>query len=387
MRISVSEWSALRLALKLPRSVVNPELLAAAARRYAGTRRGIAIGGAILLALLVLLHTKTSDPALSRLTDITTQLAAARQIDTGWDSAAVQARTDAPSGRTAVQPTDLPRIQRALDGAAAEARTTVLRTSIAELRQAFVEKADVVARFSTASADSRQALAAARRADAAITGLIRQAWSDFPQRDRLIAAENLAVRVIAEAHQYHHSPTAAHRASLETHTLDLPRAQSLPKPVQAGLSRLETDVHQILLLKPLEHILAERLAALRTGPRIDELSTLYQSELSDALARRDRWRIALITYTIALVALLAFFGVRAIARFRDLELLYAAQTRELAKALLKLRGGDGPARVTDLQGSRMKAPADRSSELAPVPDDDAPIISEHRLPSGGARRR
>jgi hypothetical protein len=378
MRISVSEWSALRLALKLPRSIVNPELLAAAVRQHAGTRRGIAIGGAILLAALVFLHAKTSDSAISRLTDLTGQLAGAKLIDAGWDSAVVQARLDAPSGRPAVQPGDLPRIQRALDAAAAEARTTALRTSIAELRKAFIEKADVVLRFASASADSRQALAAARRADAAVTGLIRQAWSEFPQRDRLIAAENLAVRVIAEAHQYHQSPTAAHRATLETHTLDLPRAQSLPKPVQAGLLRLETDVHQMLLLKPLEHMLAERLTALQTGPRIDELGALYQSELLEALARRDRWRIALIAYTIALVALLAYFGVRAIARFRDLELLYAAQTRELAKALLKLRGGESTARVTELQ---RKPASERSAALTTVPDDeDAAIISERRLP-------
>lgn len=377
MRISVSEWSALRLALKLPRAVVNPELLAAAVRRHAGTRRGIAIAGAVLLALLVLLHAKTSDPAIARLTDITAHLAGAKLIDAGWDSAAVQVRADAPSARSAVQPGDLPRVQRALDAAATEAKTTVLRTNITELRKAMVEKADVVQRFATASADSRQALAAARRADAAITGLIRQAWSGFPQRERLIAAENLAVRVIAEAHQYHDAPTAAHRASLEIHTLDLPRAKELPKAVQAGLSRLETDVHQILLLKPLEHMLAERLIALRTGPRIDELSELYQSELSQTLSRRDRWRIALIVYTIALVALLAYFGVRAIARFRDLELLYAAQTRELAKALFKLRAGDSSARVTDLQGSRSKAPADRNAEFTPGPDD-ARIISERR---------
>lgn len=367
MRISVSEWSALRLALKLPRAVVNPELVADAVREHAGTRRGIAVGGAILLTILVLLHVKTSDPALTRFSDITAQLASAKLIDAAWDSAAVQARGDAPAGRPPVQPSDLPRIQRALDAAAAEARTTVLRTNIVELRKAFVEKADVVVRFSAASADSRQALAAARRADAAITGLIRQAWSDFPQRDRLIAAENLAVRVIAEAHQYHHSPTAAHRASLETHTLDLPRAKELPKAVQAGLLRLETDVHQILLLKPLEHMLSERLAALRTGPRIDELSTLYQSELSEALARRDRWRIALIIYTVALLALLAYFGVRAIARFRDLELLYAAQTRELAKALLKLRGGEASASVTELRRPEH-----------PAADEDARIVSELR---------
>jgi hypothetical protein len=367
VRISVSEWSALRLALKLPRAVLNPQLAKDALRRHASTRRGQALIGAVLLAGLVVLHMKTADPAVTRLTDITAQLAGVKLIDAGWDVAALQARSDTASSRTAVQSTDLARIQRALDAAAAEAKTTPLRTTIAELRRAYVEKADLAGRLETANAASRQAMAATRRADAAITGLIRSAWSDFPQRERLVAAENLAVRVIAEAQQYHHSPTPAQRATLEAYTLDLPRAQSLPKPIQAALTRLEADVHQILQLKPLEHMLGERLAALGTGPRIEELSAFYQNELADTLARRERFRIALIVYTIGLVALLAYLGVHAIARYRDLELLYAGQTRELAKALRKLRGGDGTARVTEL-----RRPDPASS------DEDARIISERR---------
>ncbi|HYH43560.1 MAG TPA: DAHL domain-containing protein [Burkholderiales bacterium] len=370
MRISVSEWTTLRLALKLPRAILNPELLAPALRRHGSTRRGQAVVGAVLLAVLVFLHVKTADPAVTRLTDISAQLAGAKLIDAGWDTAAIQARGDAaPRRRPTVESADLPRIQRALDAAAAEAKTTALRTSIADLKKAYVEKADVAARFETASADSRQALAATRRADAAITGLIRSAWADFPQRDRLIAAENLAVRVIAEAQQYHYAPTPAHRASLEAYTLDLPRAKELPKTIQAALSRLETDVHQILLLKPLEHMLGERLAALKTGPRIEELSTFYQTELADTLARRERYRIALIAYTIALLALLAYLGVRAITRYRDLEMLYAGQTRELAKALHRLRGGEGPAQVTEIRRAE-----------PPPPDEDARIISEITAP-------
>jgi hypothetical protein len=97
------------------------------------------------------------------------------------------------------------------------------------------------------------------------------------------------------------------------------------------------------------------------------LSAFYQTELADTLARRERFRIALIVYTIALIALLAYLGVHAIARYRDLELLYAAQTRELAKALRKLRGGEGTARVTEL-----RRPDPASS------DEDARIISERR---------
>ena len=61
MRISVSEWTTLRLALKLPRAILNPELLAPALRRHGSTRRGQAAIGAVLLAVLVFLHVNTAD--------------------------------------------------------------------------------------------------------------------------------------------------------------------------------------------------------------------------------------------------------------------------------------------------------------------------------------
>ena len=371
MRISVSEWSALTLALKLPRSLLNPELWAPAVSKHLFTRRGIAGIALALIALLVVLHVKATDPAVARLSELAAHLASVRLIDARWDLAVAHARLAGTTAAPAVQSADVSRIERALDAAAAESKTAALDASIAELRKRYVEKADLVSRFERASSDSRQALLAAMRADAAVTASIRDAWRDFPQRERLVAAENLAVRVIAEAQQYHYFPSATHRASLAAYNADLPRAQSLPKPVHAALQRLETDIHQILLLKPLEQMLSERLAALKTSHRIDELSELFRAELTSALARSDRYRIALIVYTVTLALLLIYCGARAIARYRDLELLYAAQTRELAKTLRGLPPQDRGARVTEL----------RRPDAIPN-DEEARIISEHRVPFG-----
>ena len=365
MRISVSELTLLKLAVKLPPAMLDYETAVAAVRKHAFTRRGIAAWVCVLLLVLVALHWKTADPAVKRHSDLVAQLAAVKLIDARWDGAAVQARSGtAPPGRVTVQDADAARIQRALDAAATEAKTTALRTSVAELKKAYVEKADVVARFEKSAADARTALTAALRADAAITGQVRDSWRDFPQRERLVAAENLVLRVIAEAQQYHHTPSGAHRASLESSAAELARPQALPKPLQPAIARLESDVHQLLLLKPLENMLGERIVVLNTAQRVDELADLHQRELSDALARRDRWRIALIIYTAALVVLAVYFGVRAITRFRDLEVLYAGQTRELAKALRRLRG---------YEQARRPAPAHDAAQ-----DEAARIVSEHR---------
>lgn len=360
MRISVTEWSVLKLALKLPRALVNPELFAQTLRAHAGTRRGVAAIGVVLLLLLVFLHVKAAAPGVTRLADLVAQLAGAKLIDARWDAGAVQARSAGPGRPSSIREGDLAYLQRALDAAHAESRTTALRESLAELRKYYVEKADVLRRFERASADSRQALEAAMRADATIVTHIKAAWKDFGERERLVAAENLAVRVIAEAQRYHHAPTAAHRASLESYVVDLPRVKSLPRPIQTGLERLEADVHRILLLKPLEHVLAERLAILRTAERLEEASALFQRQLEEATEARERWRIALIAYTLTLLVLAVYFGVRAIARYRDLEVLYAGRTRDLAKALHTLKALDAAAPETR---RKRRAAADEEAQV------------------------
>jgi hypothetical protein len=365
VRISVSEWSALKLALKVPRQLLNPELLAETLRKHSRTRRGMAAIGIVLLALLVVLHVMAASSAVARLTDVVAQLASAKLIDARWDAAAVQARSVAPARATAIEASDLAQVQRALDAAAAAARTNAARESVTGLRKDYVEKADVLARFERASADARQALAAAMRSDAAVITLVRKAWREFPQRERLVAAENLVVRVIVEMQKYHYAPNAAHRASLESYAVDLPRAKELPKPIQSGMARLEADVHRMLLLKPLEQTLGERLAALKTGQRLAQTSDLFQRELADAIKVSDRYSIALTIYTLALVVLLSYLGVRAIARYRDLELLYAAQTRELAKALRRSKSLDPPVALP-------RRPASRPAE------EEADVVSEKR---------
>lgn len=353
MPISVSELTLLKLAVRLPPALLDYDAAGAAVRRHAFTRRGIAALACALLVGLMLLHWKAADPTVKRHSELVAQLAGLKLIDARWDAAGIRMRSGVASpGPITVQDADTVQVQRTLDAVAAEAKTTALRTEIAELKKAYVEKADVVARFEKSAADSTAALTAALRADAAITRLVRDSWRDFPQRERLVAAENLVLRVMAEAHQYHHAPTAAARASLESSAGELARPKALPKPLQPAIARLESDIHQLLLLKPLERLLGERLVTLDTGRRLDALADLHQRELADALARRDRWRIALIVYTALLAILAIYLGIRAITRYRDLEVLYAGQTRELAKTLRRLRGHELARRPTDHTQSR-----------------------------------
>ena len=370
MRISVSEWAALKLAVRLPRALFDPQLIGPALRERLRSRRGVAIAGLSALALLLLLHVAASGTGVRQLTDAAAALASVRAIDARWDAAVVQARSGQPLGAT-TQATDMTRVARALGTAEDGVSTDTQRTSIAALRKALVEKAELVGRFERAAADSRYALSAIMRADAAVNVAIREAWSSFPQRERLVAAENLTVRVIAESQQYQYAPTVTHRANLQAYTSELARAQSLPKPLQAGLERLEADAHQLLLLKPLEHMLGERLRALGTGARLDTLSAGVATALAEAVSRRNVYSWLLLGYTLALVGVGAYLVVQAIARFRDLEALCEDQARALEEGdpeNLETRG-----RVTEL----------RRVDSSAV-DDEAEVISEHRRSRGAS---
>ncbi|HUP93558.1 MAG TPA: DAHL domain-containing protein [Burkholderiales bacterium] len=311
-------------------------------------RAAVLVVCAVLAALFVFLHVRAQDSAVQREIQVLSQLVTVRSIDARWDAAIFRARTGTGPGEPVVQSTDLMRIQRALDLAQAHALSNALRSSAQDLRKAYGEKADLVTRLQQAATDSRQALESAMRADSAVSALVRSAWRDFPQHDRLVAAENLVARVLAEAQQYHYAATPSHRAALAGYAADLPRAHSLPRAVEAGLVRLESDVHRLLLLKPLEELLAQRLAVLDTGTGVSALAETFERSLGEAMTRRNHYRLALLVYTTALVLLLAYFGARAAARQRWL----AARCTQAEEALAELQARE---RTREESGANARA--------------------------------
>jgi hypothetical protein len=297
-------------------------------------RVAVIAAAAAALALFVLLHIRVQDAPVQRRIEVLAHLTALKQIDTRWDAAIFRTRTGSqPPGASGVQESDLRLVERALDLALIHAPSNAVRTSVQDVQKAYRTKGELIGRLQQAAADSRQALEAAMRADAAVTTLVRNAWSEFPQRERLVAAENLVARVLAKAQQYHYSPTPVNRAALATYAADLPRAHSLPPPVETGLARLESDVHQLLLLKPLERELSERVERLDTASRVDELTQTLVHGLDQALADRDFYRVTLAIYTAIVIALMAYFALGYRARMKAL----AARCARAEEALAELK--------------------------------------------------
>jgi hypothetical protein len=303
----------------------------------------------VLGTLLIFLYLKTQDYGAGREIEALTALGVARSIDTRWELSALQARGEpVDPNRPVVEAEDLARIHEALDAAARVISSRAVRATTRDLRQAYADKAQLVARFMQANADARQALAAAMRADATLSSLVHSAWREFPQRERLIAIESLVARVLAEAQQYNQAPTAAHRARLQNHAADLSPSRPLPRPVQAGLARLESDVHQMLLLKPLEETLWLRLTALGTLTRLDELASALQQQHAEATLTRARYRAYFAVYVIVLIVLGAILGFRALDHYRALEDRYTEREAELSQLWRRIEEYEAPAMQGEL---------------------------------------
>jgi hypothetical protein len=321
------------------------------AARALPSSRPVAVALVTFIAgtLLIFLYLKTQDSGAGREAEALAALAGVRSIDTRWDLSSLEARSEpVDPNRPVVEAEDLAHIHDAFDAASRVLSSRAVRASAGDLEQAYTEKADLVARFMQANADARQALAAAMRADAALSSLVHGTWREFPQRERLVAIESLVARVLAEAQQYSRAPTAAYRARLQNHAADLSPSRPLPRPVQTGLAHLESDVHQLLLLKPLEETLWARLTALGTLSRLDELAAALQQQHAEGIVSRTRYRALFAVYVIALIVLGLVLGLRALDRYRALEARCAQREGEVSELWRRLEEYEAPAMQGEL---------------------------------------
>lgn len=330
---------------------------------------GITAGALVLAGALGFLYQKTQGVDIKKLNEVLGQFRELKDIDVRWDVEVLRARTEAPAAAagTAVDHTArLQRVQQALSTAAKEVESPVLDNGLAGLNKAFAEKADLVARYRKASAAARQALSQVTGADTEIAGLIRGAWQDFPQRDRLVAMENLVAQAIAEAQKYYASASDSHRKNLEVQSTDMRDASAaFPPALKEGLARFDGSLQQLLGAKPVEQDLFNKVSFLTAGPRVDNLTNSFNREIEDKLSDVDFWRVTLVYFASALLVLIGMLGSRLIASYRmlneanlalqaaneGLELRVAERTRELSNALSQLKESEAQLIQTEKMSS------------------------------------
>jgi signal transduction histidine kinase len=318
------------------------ERAAALGRRF----EALALAASLVLAaVLGYLYFRTPAVDFHLQSTILALLAEYRELDARWDRELWRARAGLEPAPASDEEAALARLNAEFKAACAALGSPTLDAAAPALEEAFAHKADMLRKFRKAHAAAREALARVLGAEPEIAGLVRGAWREFGERERLVGAESVVVQLLAEVHKYYHAPASARRAAIEALLADLREAgKHLPAPLAAGFARLEADVQQLLGAKPVEHALFERLSFLTAGPRVAGLTRAYARELEQTLAERERMRLYLGAYAAALLVLLAYLAARLVASYRQLnaanealERRVAERTAELSRALEQLK--------------------------------------------------
>ncbi len=316
--------------------------------------RVVAAIAVLLAATLGFLYYKTQATGLKQHNQVLTLLRELKKIDARWDVEMFRARGElrAVAVPSADYRTTVARLQQELAASASEIDSPVLRDGLPGLSNTLVQKADLVEKFKKANAATKQALGEVMRSEKEFPGLVRGAWQDFRDRERLVAAESAVVQVLSQAQRYYLSPTNAQRKNLELLIADVEASGSrLPPALNDGLARLESHVQQLLGAMPVEQALFAKLAFLPAGPRVDSLTGAFSSELAAQLESRELYRVYLLAFAGALLILIGYLVARLAVSYRLLNAANAAlhdaneglerrvgeRTQELSDALRQLK--------------------------------------------------
>lgn len=324
----------------------------------------------ILVAMLVFLYYKTQSADFKRQSEVLVHLRELKEIDARWDIEVLRARADFAASSSGVPVLDqgnlINRIGRDLEETAAQLGSPVLQRGLPGLRAAFAEKTELMGKFREANATVRQAVQQVTGAETEIAGLIRGTWRTYPERERLVATENVVTQLLAKAREYYHSPGPAQTKDIEDILVDLRDAgRRLPAALQAGISRLDENARTLLNTRPAEVEILKKLAYLTAGPRVDSLSSTFSHEMEEALVEREFWRIYLVAYSGSLLLLIGYLATRLMHSYgllnaanvalktsnELLEVRVVERTRDLSAALAQLKESEAQLIQTEKMSS------------------------------------
>jgi hypothetical protein len=237
------------------------------------------------------------------------------ELDASWERAALQSTGELVPAYPAFRTGQLADIAMRLQAAAKETASPVLQRGLPDVVRAFRDKADVVARFHTAHGASRGALRDALAMEPEIAGLMRDAWRDAPDRQRLIAADNVVTQLMADAQRYYYAPADSTRKNLEASIADLrSAAAAVPDPLKPATARLERHAADLIKAKRPEQMHFERVRFHDGGPRVTTLARELHRELGQSAAMREGYRIYLAAYFCSLLVLIAYLAAHLIRR-------------------------------------------------------------------------
>jgi len=279
-------------------------------------RRRLRIAGVAVLVLALLLaflyvRSEAADPEVRN--DVLLSLRELEKLDAEWDANILRAHI----GRAPATPqltTQLPRMRdlvKRLGEAQAETGGAAVATAYTQLRDAIGRKELLAVQFGRQNPPLREALLFLPPAVADLKtelGGIEGALAPARLVVRLDASLNA---LLTEILRYNVAPSAPLAARIDAILGDIAAQEIAFSPaVVEKMDALIKASRIVLEKRPLENRLEAQIAATATGAALDRLGREFDRSFDAALAVRERFRGYLFAYSVLLLLLLAYAGMR-----------------------------------------------------------------------------
>ena len=309
-----------------------------------------------LIAALAYLYYKTEAVDLGKRNEITSLLRNLQEIDGRLDTDVLKMRSEMDplmmpvSNRTIAVKNAL----RALENALPLVNSPALNGTIDPIAKAISEKADLVEKFKVINDKAKDALrnltfygadpASLEEKTISGTGEPRNRISrnkvpnkGLTSKRKKEFAEALN-QVSAAATGYYWLEQKAQRDALETAAARLVALSgNMDDLARQKIAALNDAAQTLLSSIPAQRELSSRISLLTSGTRLYGQELLFNRELEATLDEKERFRVYMIAYAIALLIGIGYLGIRIIAANEMLEHRVAERTRELSDTLQHLK--------------------------------------------------
>ncbi len=293
-----------------------------------------ALVGLALISVLAFLYAKTQAVDLRGPNEIATLLRALKGLDSRWDVdvllASVKSDADTPPliDRSEIAETRLNELRLAT----LRTGSPALSTGLSKLSNAIREKARLVAKFGSANDQARHALNVLMIHARELPGQAAQ----FQLRSARMNAS--LGRLIAAAPVYYTLGTEEQYNTVYSSLNELEAEVATFPEALRGKARLVTEAGRELLdRKTAANRLVSQIARLTSGPILEDMSIAFSQELEKETQKKEIYRIYLVTYTAALLALVVWMGVKIKSANALLERRVRIRARELSDAMRQLK--------------------------------------------------
>jgi hypothetical protein len=275
--------------------------------RYAG---GLLVAS-LLVGVLVFLYLKTEalDPA--RRNTVNGALHDLKQIDAEWNVELLRSKTWLTKNYDAVtQPQSVTlQLERAI---AAQAADSKLGDAQVQLKKALETKVDLVDQFKAQNAITRNSVRFIPSATAELRARAKEAGDATPaKRAQMTALSDAAEQILIDTLKLDSSSDSGAIANIR-HQLGglVGQRDAYPPAVLEAFNLYANHLITILAQKEREEDLLDQLAKLPVVQRIDAVASTFDAAYEKADEQREKYRIAMFSYSGFLMLVLAFLAFR-----------------------------------------------------------------------------